>query len=254
MAIDLTSNCVGFWKLDDNLPTAEVINEVGANGEIMFSTTAAASVEGKVGRAFGLAGLPGRYVDCTDLEECDFGEGQDFAIAAWFKVGTVGQTAVHLINKRENFSPNQGYMITYEGRTAQPTFGTITFSCDLGTPWAIVTSETLVNDGEWHFIIAQRSGTTYQLFLDNVQEGGDITADSLSVANSNPLRIGATQSLSGGFWPGLVDNVMLFNAALNATQRAFLWNNGQGRGVLTQENPSMGRFGDRFGNRFGGRF
>ncbi len=228
--IDLSAHCVGHWKLNDNLANTNVVNEIGADGVLLGGgNTEDKSVEGKTGRALEFDGVDD-YVDCGSAAAFNFGEGGDFSISMWFKLGSVGNKPVHLINKREDGGDYKGYWIFYEGRMAEGYYRRVIFQIDTGPLNAWVASSSYVNDGQWHHIAGVRESSTLRLFLDGVQEGGDSSGEGYDadLSNSKSLKIGSRQTPSMYFFPGRLDNVMIFDKALSGGEVGLLWNKGNG--------------------------
>jgi len=246
--IDLSAHCVGHWKLNDNLPSANVVNETGPDGTLMGGAyTQDKSVTGKIGGALEFDGV-GDYVDCGDLAGFDFGEGQDFSISLWFALAAVGNKPVNMINKRENGGEYKGYWIFYEGRAAEGNYRKVVFMLDTGPSTPSAVSSSYVDDGQWHHVVGMREGSTLRLFLDGIQEGGDVSSEGYdaNISNSNTLKIASRHIPSINFFPGRLDNVMIFDRALSSGEVGLLWNNGSGT-----ESLQLGIARSLVGNRKG---
>jgi hypothetical protein len=70
--------------------------------------------------------------------------------------------------------------------------------------------------GVWQHIAATFDGTTARFFIDGVEVAS--RAVSLSVGSSNSWRIGAYGASPTGFFDGLIDDVRVYNRALNTTE------------------------------------
>ncbi len=68
-------------------------------------------------------------------------------------------------------------------------------------------SETLVNDGEWHFIKGERQGTTLRLYVDGVLEATGNTQYVVSLNGSLPTEIGRDAKDDNAYFIGNIDNV-----------------------------------------------
>ncbi len=77
---------------------------------------------------------------------------------------------------------------------------------------------------EWHHFLVLRSGATARFYLDGVQVGDDVAVSDVAISlGTGGLLLGQDQdSLAGGFdatqsWAGDLDNLRIYNRALNAT-------------------------------------
>jgi len=88
-----------------------------------------------------------------------------------------------------------------------------------GVAASVVSASVLSNDQFYHIAFTY-DGTALKLYVNGVLDG--TSATSLTpVQNTNPVSIGAWQSVSAGtiqHWAGLIDEVELFNRALSAAE------------------------------------
>jgi hypothetical protein len=97
-------------------------------------------------------------------------------------------------------------------------------------PGGVLNSSTVnITTGTWHDIIVRRSGTSFDLFFDGV--------DAVSASNSspidtttNPLLIGRRDAADGRDFSvdGRLDENAIWTRALDGSEIAELYNNGQG--------------------------
>lgn len=227
--IDLSENCVGHWKLNDDEADQVVVNEVGDNGTLYGeASTSAVSVAGKINKAFDFDGL-NDYVNCLDLDEFDFGYQEDFSISLWFNVYQSETGAVRLLTKRQSGGTYVGYWIAYEGRSDQGNYKKVMLTIDAGASYHSVVSSSDVNDGLWHFLVVQREGETLRLYLDNVKEDEDTNSNiDASLSNANSLRLATRRDAAANFYKGTLDSIVIFDRALSEKEISLLWNNGDG--------------------------
>ncbi|MEZ6151956.1 MAG: LamG domain-containing protein [Pirellulaceae bacterium] len=91
-----------------------------------------------------------------------------------------------------------------------------------------VNSTTTVNDGAWHFVVGvyDASSNTQSIYVDGAPADGTSATQPI-LANGAPFLIGG-YNLAGtatGFYTGLVDDVQVYNMALNDDHISFLFNN-----------------------------
>src|SRR5260370_24161872 len=109
-----------------------------------------------------------------------------------------------------------------------------------GAPWfqagqtsssefqGLVANES-VADGTWHFLVGERAGTVWQLFVDGQLEAEKYNMTSIPIETSQNASIGARVTSYGGntwFFDGSLSNVQLYGRALNATETVELYNSG----------------------------
>jgi hypothetical protein len=71
--------------------------------------------------------------------------------------------------------------------------------------------------GVWQHVAATYDGTTQRLFINGVEVGSRPQA-GLAAVSAGVLRIGGNASFAGEFFQGAIDDVRIYNRALNATQ------------------------------------
>jgi hypothetical protein len=77
-------------------------------------------------------------------------------------------------------------------------------------------------DGSWHFAAGTYDGTTVRLYVDGVEVGDGVIADSpitYGLGTSDELWIGAYAGCSLG-WDGDIDDVRVWDRALSADEIA----------------------------------
>jgi hypothetical protein len=88
----------------------------------------------------------------------------------------------------------------------------------------IITGTTTIEVGQWYFIVLTTNGTNYNLYLDNVSEGSN---NSIGISLSD-VMFSTSASFVQWRWHGRLDCIGIFDKVLNADERAFLWNDGEG--------------------------
>jgi hypothetical protein len=71
--------------------------------------------------------------------------------------------------------------------------------------------------GVWQHVAGTYDGTTQRLFINGVEVGSRPQA-GLAAVSAGVLRIGGNASFAGEFFQGAIDDVRIYNRALNATQ------------------------------------
>jgi hypothetical protein len=114
---------------------------------------------------------------------------------------------------------------------SQTTEGVVTLVCDDDVTRYDAVSRTRTNDDQWHFVAAQREGTSLRIFIDGTLEGTTtIPADyDLAGTKQHNAYVGAmTDNRDGSLYKlfdGLIDDVRVYNKALSSGE--ILWLMGQ---------------------------
>jgi len=98
-------------------------------------------------------------------------------------------------------------------------------------------SKTGITVDTWHQCVLVQDGSAVKFYVDNTE----ITTFAVSTdkskwltANIDNARIGCVNRNNYGnidFWNGLVDDIGLWNTAIDSTTRDFLWNSGDGNKI-----------------------
>jgi hypothetical protein len=109
-------------------------------------------------------------------------------------------------------------------------YGLITFATGVWY-WqrngAAILAGTIVN-GAWSMLTATFDGTTLRLYTDGTE---DYSGAYLPlVSGTDPLRIGADDD-DNRYFNGQIDDIRIWNQSLDATDVAYLYNSGNGRGI-----------------------
>ena len=146
------------------------------------------------------------------------GVANDFSIACWVKTTATGGAGQWW---------NGLGLVDGEIPGAAADFGTSLIGSKaafgVGNPDTTITSTSAINDGQWHHVAATRNnaGGAMKLYVDGILQA---SANGPTGSRSAPtgLRIGSMQP-GGGFFPGTMDDVRLYNYQLSASQVAALF-------------------------------
>ena len=98
------------------------------------------------------------------------------------------------------------------------------FGFGIGAPNTTLTATNVINDGQWHHLVATRSSTSGQMnvFVDG-QPQGTITGPTGTRSATPFLRLGSLQT-GAPFFAGVMDDVRLYDYMLNSNQIVALMN------------------------------
>ena len=205
---------VAHYSLDDDLTTSTVVNSINTS-----SWGDAVAVNGGLSSG---AGIVGNAFDFNDtFSAIDTGNTLnatgDFTLSAWvnlpeFAAGDLDPRSP-LFGQYD--TDQNGRMLLYasdgrSGRENGPRFflsqGGISYTID---------SDVAIDDGKWHNITLTRAGDVFTMYLDGTDKGS-ITAEG-SLYQAKNLTIGNVAPDGLILSPGAIDEVLIYNEALSAT-------------------------------------
>lgn len=97
----------------------------------------------------------------------------------------------------------------------------------------IETSGNLTSVGTWiHYVFVVSSNAIQELYEDGAAVGVDFSPSTASRNTGNNITLG-TDNVGMDFLDGRLDDVRIFNSALDSSDVAYLYNSGSGRGRVT---------------------
>jgi hypothetical protein len=202
--VQCPSGLIAWWPGDGN-----ATNLVGTNYGTLYN--GATNVSGIVDGAFSFDGA-NDYFAAPDqsLYSPHVGTNGEMTVMAWIRVSSYPSTSRPFIAKGTSSAWEYALYLTPSG-AAQFSLWTL-----VGNDYASVAAGT-VNLGQWHHVAGVlRKGQFTRLYLDGVQVGEDVTFSGDTGDGGASFYIGARGG--GPFFPGLVDEVALFNRALASNQ------------------------------------
>lgn len=213
----LTSGLVGDWTLDEGQGSA--VHDRAGLANSGFLSGNVSWVAGRFGDALSFDGLPGqvKVADSATLEPAS-----TVSVAAWVRhsgspgafkyVMAKGATAC-IAAAYGLYTGANGGLEFYVSRNAGRVFAD---SADAGVN---------VWDGRWHLAVGTFDGTTVRLYVDGVAVGaGTVYPGGLQYIqpDSNDFFIGNYPGCEGREFTGTIDDVMVWNRALRASEAASL--------------------------------
>ncbi len=193
---------------------ADDVSGNGHEGELRGDLTFdVASTAGRYGNALALTGDEDQYLSLGD--ESEFRIAQRITVAAWFRVdGLSAEGDEEVLSKGSD-----AYRLKRDGTNPTLRFVATGLAID-GTNDSNLRGTVSVDDGEWHHVAAVFDGTRVYLYIDGELDVS-AAASGLINTNSDSLRIG-----DDGF-NGAIDEVRLYNMALDADSIAALFADGR---------------------------
>jgi hypothetical protein len=215
------SNLVAWWQLDEI--SGQIAHDSWGDNHGTHQNGPIPLIGAHVRNSLVFDGSS-QYVEIQDSTSLDVGDpsaddGGDFTIDAWLRLDGDASGVKTIVDKR-TLGPTIGYaLFTVNGVVhlqladgAAP--GDTCGSSPTANPCTMYNSGVSVADGGWHFVAASvsRSGPSF-FSIDGVAVPFDASSRQGSFSNSAPLLIGR-HATSGGYWPGALDEIEIFNRAL----------------------------------------
>ena len=218
------------WSFDEQGGTN--VNDSAGSYNGTLSPTGSSLVSGGIsGGAVSLNRAANGYVTMGNVLGLESG---DYTIVAWIKMAAGDTTPdCMILSKAAAFSRNGYYIHVNQstGLAMQSTNKVFFYQGGFGVGQLQASetpvSTTSVNDGNWHQVVAVfRAGATKSIYVDGAPAESTKPSQS-GTGNSVPFYIGAV-SFAGapqGRFSGLIDEVQIYNHALNDNEINYLFAN-----------------------------
>lgn len=209
-----TTAPVGVWTFDEGSGTRVADSSPSGNNGVL--TGGVSWVPGVFGSALSFDGSSGQ-VKMADNDALE--PAAAVTVSAWFKNSGSPGTYRYIVAKGANECIAASYGL-YSGPNGGLQFYV---SQHRGTVYARSPDAGLgVWDGKWHLAVGTYDGSAIRLYVDGVQVGsGTAWAGSLEYLlpnNLNDLYIGNYPGCESHWFVGAIDNVMIWNRALSASE------------------------------------
>ena len=142
----------------------------------------------------------------------------DITLCARIKYTMSGGTGSPGILAKDNTTVGEGYSLNL----AFADNAKIRCSMRIGGIWESAISVNY-NDDKWHAVVATYDGTNLKLYVDSVLEDTEAAAGAIAV-NIHDLKIGWQAAIGAqNYFIGQIDNPIIFNRALSASEIAKLY-------------------------------
>lgn len=210
--INLLNGLIAHWPLDGNA------NELIANrnGQIFGSVTAGSDRFGQASKAMNFSGS-GSYIRVLDNGSLNPAR---FSITAWFKTSSADLQI--LIGKTQySGSPRNEQLQLYINYPVTPGIGSVIVPqgapCDQGHLFAesrISTGTELCRE-RWYHLVFTFDGVSHKLYLDGVLKASRNTGFTNMTSCLGNYQFGAWWNGDARFFQGQMDDIRLYNRAIN---------------------------------------
>lgn len=173
-----------------------------ANGNAQIDTA-----QSKFGGASLLCDGTGDYVSTPDHADLTLGAG-DFTVDLQFNVNAAGGSRLGLAGQCNSTETDASTSWKIERTSGNLIKATV---CVGSTPFAVTGTTQFTNavNTGWHHAALVRTGNVLKLFIDGVQEGGNVAISGTVNDSANALAIGRMGELASPSWNGWVDEFRL---------------------------------------------
>ena len=213
--IDLET-CVGMWLFDEG--SGDVAKDSSGKGNDGDIVGGAKWVDGKFGKALSLDGSDD-YVEIAHDDSLMIGDKH--TIALWFKLDEVPTAGMAVVTK-DDWAPGFWWDASVIRHHTHEPPGTLHY---IDAPWT--------PDTDWHSIAVTWDGKKFEIYLDVDEIGSGVTAPNLgrNPLTDKPLLIGIYLATGqhgqwGVFLPAIIDEVAIFNVALEEEDIQDIMNKG----------------------------
>ena len=213
-----SNGLVGYWTMDGskvNWKTGAVTDSSGRGntGTITNMATSTGVAIGKIGQALSFDGVDD-YVNIGDIAVL---EPANVTVSAWIKTSDASKY-VQFAGKYNNIAKT-GYKLAIE-QTSGKTY--LQIGIGVATPFSI--SVNAVTNNLWHYIVGTSDGTNLVLYVDGTQVDTDPGG---AISYSTETFLIGKDSDTATYFPGLIDDVRVYNRALPADEIQKLYNAGR---------------------------
>jgi Concanavalin A-like lectin/glucanases superfamily/Bacterial Ig domain len=206
----VAANLISWWKFDE-VSGASAFDSASNNVGILLNSPA--RVPGRVGTGALQFNGVNQYVNVPDANSLDL--TTNFSFTIWLKPSALINSTS---GRRDVFKKFLSYWLLWNFPAND---GRLSFVLNSGNP--VVKSTTASwPAGQWQHIACTYDGVTMRIYVNGVLEGSQATTLA-AINTANPLQIGGNTE-QGFYFPGCVDDVRLYRAALNATDVLNLFN------------------------------
>jgi hypothetical protein len=216
-----TAGPVAQWHFDESSGTVAA-DSVGYHPGTLHGT-ATFSDGGISGNCLSVPAGGGGYVDMGDCFAFTYG---DFSVVAWIKMYAGDQTPYAAVAKHRS-GQQAGYFLAANGDAY---YGQLDKAYFYNTSAAgtVPISTTTVNDGTWHQVVGvYHSGGEAEIYVDGSPVERSQPSTPIASATGSFMVAGITLSDGnpGCSYEGRVDEVQLYNHALDPNEVQFLFEN-----------------------------
>lgn len=218
------SSLVSFWKFDNSSWLGKDYadsNHGTASGNSAFSSS---------GQVLGSLDLTNTnlnnptWINVPRTANLKFGQTyNDFTLEAWIKPSSSSLNSFKgILGMWSDFGLSGG------GISLALENGNVLFWTGYNNPSRIIISNTKLTQTDWHYIVLTKSGNTYKIYINGVLDKELSVSNTINYGTSNDdFTIGSDGTVAplADRFVGKIDEVAIYNKALNASEIQKHYNN-----------------------------
>ena len=206
--LNFNNSLVGWWRGENNA------NDSSGNGNNGQWTGGDSYVDGQFGQAFNFNGS--EYIQ-SNLDPMDF--SKNFTVSAFYRASEVDSFYSTIWSVLGDAYP--GLLLIHGGGGSYTLDNKLYFlSVFCGSQW-FDTGYTF-SDINWHNFVTERVDDSFYFYVDGVQLSN--VADATGCTKPDPLFYIGVQMIANRYCDGSIDDVLVFDRALSASEIASLYN------------------------------
>ena len=209
---------VGWWPLTEGTGTV-AYDESGNNATGSWSGTQAGTngyySPGKVGAWAGTFDGTSTYISISDWKM------NYVTLSAWIKTTTSLCSNVPVMLGRDSIGGGPRLWQFRISSTCK--FEFIPFNS--GGTYVDIVGNTTINDGNWHYLVGRWDGVNANIYVDGKSDAAAKSLVGTLSQSASPMNIGRYTTVN--YFPGLIDDVRIYNRALSAAQIAAMYAGGK---------------------------
>ncbi len=224
--IGLNSGLVGEWidggeYINWNTGTVQDTSGNGNAGQMVGMSTTSSPVVGKIGQALQFNGTS-QYMSIPDSASL---RPAATSACAWFNLSTLPSTPAAIVTKPLNGPPWTSPYLSWLLRINNST--TMEFDLTNGSSFTANTVSVSLATDKWYFTCLTYDGSNNLAYLNGIPIKKS-TATSGSIGyTSEPILIGTDTGGPREYFPGIIDDVRVYNRALSPQEVAQLYQMGR---------------------------
>src|SRR3989344_1357743 len=198
---------IGEWKFEEGAGTSAFDTSTNAKTGTLTGSGATWGT-GKFGKAVSLSGSAGDYVNVGDDSIYDFGAG-DYTLQAWVKRSSTGTNDMIFGKDNSTAGTRQFHLFVIST-------GVVRLSYFVATDTQVLLDTTDTIDTNWHHIVGERSGNSFNIYIDGKLSASGTTSGTHGTMQSTTaqLQIGRREySGSTDEFAGSIDEAKIYNYA-----------------------------------------
>lgn len=241
VGLSLVDNLLTYYNFEqtsgDLLDQSGNVGSAESLGDDAVNTSVTQTFTGKIGNAYDYNGSTSRSVINNSLASVlNFDGTLPFSIGFWY-ASTQGTPGQFIGNWDGN---GWGIYMSNDSGIALRLANTLTTNSI-----RVSLADANIDDGNYHYLVVTYDGSQdangVKMYFDNVDKSLTVTENTLtlSTVSSIPVEIGSRNGGTDQFYNGSLDELVIYDIAINATQVNDLWNGGNGKVPSTQVGPTL---------------